>query len=74
MLMGPSTTCSFMPILKEHLLSRLNELRQSYDRVRADLHATDGAIQEVEHWLAEIDKPEKEVEEVKDGSNKPNNN
>lgn len=63
-----------MTITKEALEQRLAQLQKGRDEILVELHATSGAIQEVEFWLATLETLEKKDEEVKDGSNKPNNN
>lgn len=41
---------------KELLLKRLEELKAGRKQAEANLHATEGAIQEVEYWLKELEK------------------
>jgi hypothetical protein len=44
---------------KEQLEKRKADLIASLEQQKANLHATDGAIQECDYWLAQLDvKPE----------------
>ena len=46
---------------REALLQRRAGLQAGLDQMRLDMAATDGALQEVDYWLAELDKKEKET-------------
>ena len=48
---------------REALLARRAGLQAGLDQQRLDMAANDGAIQEVDYWLAELDKKEKEEEQ-----------
>lgn len=45
---------------KQKLRERLDGLIKGRDQILQELHATSGAIQEVQYWLKEIEKEEKE--------------
>lgn len=45
------------------LEKRLDGLKQAHLQAVANVQALDGAIQDVEYWLAELDKAEKEAEQ-----------
>ena len=45
---------------KEQLEKRRAELVASLEQQKANLHATDGAIQECDFWLAELEKEQNE--------------
>jgi len=44
---------------KELIQARLAELRANSEQFKANIHATQGAIQDCEHWLAVIEESEK---------------
>lgn len=50
---------------KEMVQQRLQRLKSEREQMVANVHAYDGAIQEVQHWLDELDKPT--TEEAVDG-------
>ena len=43
---------------KELLLKSLAEQKKELEQIRANIFATDGALQEVEFWLSKFDKGE----------------
>ena len=45
-----------MVITREMIQARLVNLKGGMESIKQELHATDGAIQEAEFWLAEIDR------------------
>lgn len=59
-----------MEITREALDRRLLQLQKGRDEILIELHATSGAIQEVEYWLGQLELKEKEV--TKNGSNESN--
>jgi hypothetical protein len=55
---GSGSTTVASSVNREALLRRRAGLQAGLDRQRLDASATDGAIQEVDYWLAELDKEE----------------
>jgi hypothetical protein len=50
---------------REQLEKRKAELIASMKQIEANLHATSGAIQEVDFWLAQLEVEEKKSEQEK---------
>lgn len=50
-----------MAITKEKLESRLTEAKQTLEQLKQQFAATSGAIADMEFWLAEWDKPDKDA-------------
>ena len=46
-----------MPIARDRLEARLEELKLQLEQIRQQFVATSGAIADIEYWLAEVDKP-----------------
>jgi len=51
---------------KEKLEDRRTALQTEFERLRSHLEALNGAIQDCNYWLAELDKPADAVAEKKD--------
>lgn len=49
-------------ISKEMLIAHLENLRRGSEKLKHDMSATDGAIQECEYWIAKLDEEEKKEE------------
>lgn len=47
---------------KEQLTQRLQALTQERDKIIANVHAFNGAIEDCKYWLAEFEKAEMPVE------------
>jgi hypothetical protein len=45
---------------REQILARIDLLTQERDRLRSTLAAYDGAVQESNYWLKELDKPKED--------------
>jgi len=53
-----------MPVTRERMSARLEEMKQQLEQLRQQYVATTGAIADLEYWLAEEAKPEVRVEEA----------
>ena len=60
-----------MTITEAQLRERIAVLRGSLEKLKADFHAIEGAIQDCEHWLAVLVAPV--PEEKTDGGNSHDN-
>lgn len=56
-----STTFNSMLIAKKDLEERLASLQQWHAKLIQDLAATDGAMQECEHWIGVLNQEESKV-------------
>lgn len=51
---------------KEKLEERIKLLEQQRDALKSNVLAYEGAIQDCQHWLTELDNTSEEVKEVND--------
>lgn len=47
----------YMPITKEMLVARKEELQLNFEQAKAQITALQGALADVEYWLSKVDEP-----------------